>query len=269
MHSKNFEFLRPTWAELADLGSIAEQYANSDPQSAVAKLRTFAEQIVLFIYHRHGLPRPYQANLNDLLTATTFVQAVPRVVVSKLHTLRIQGNKGAHGEHVLPQSAVMLLQEAHELGRWMHLTYANGKKEDCSTFTPPVPGEGTESEKKLKREKASIAQLYAAKEAEMQKLLADLEESRSKAKVAEETVAQLQVAQAQGQQVADALAFDEETTRRRLIDTQLVSAGWNVGARGASTEQVGQEIEVLHQPTPSGKGKADYVLWVTTVNLSA
>src|SRR6187399_1587200 len=107
MHSKNFEFLRPTWADLADLGAIAEQYTHPDPQSAVAKLRTFAEQIVLFIYHKHGLPRPYQSNLNDLLTAATFVQTVPRVVVSKLHTLRIQGNKGAHGDAVLPQSAVM------------------------------------------------------------------------------------------------------------------------------------------------------------------
>lgn len=261
MQSKNFEFLRPTWADLADLGAFAEQYANPDPQSAVAKLRTYAEQIVLFIYHKHGLPKPYQPNLNDLLTAATFVQAVPRVIVSKLHTLRIQGNKGAHGETVLPQSAVMLLQEAFELGRWMYLNYANGKKEDCPAFVPPSPGEATEVEKKLKKEKASILQLYAAQEAEMQKLLADLETTRSKAKVAEETVVQLQAVQAQGQQVADALAFDEATTRHRLIDTALVSAGWNVGANGANTEQVGQEIEVDHQPTATKKGKSDYVLW--------
>ncbi len=261
MHSKNFEFLRPTWEELADLGAFAEQYANPDPQSAVAKLRTYAEQIVLFIYHKHGLPKPYQPNLNDLLTAATFVQAVPRVIVSKLHTLRIQGNKGAHGESVLPQSAVMLVQEAYELGKWMLLNYAGGKKEDCPAFTPPSPGEATEVEKKLKREKASILQLYANQEAEMRKLLDDLEAVRSKAKVAENTVAQLQAAQAHGQAVADALAFDEATTRRRLIDSGLVSARWNVGAKGANTEQVGQEVEVEHQPTATTKGKADYVLW--------
>ena len=69
MQSKNFEFLRPRWEELADLGALAEQYTHPDPPSAVAKLRTFAEQIVLFIYHQHGLPKPYQCNLNDLLTA--------------------------------------------------------------------------------------------------------------------------------------------------------------------------------------------------------
>lgn len=261
MQSKNFEFLRPTWEDLANLGAIAEKYTYPDPQSAVAKLRTFAEQIVLFIYHKHGLPKPYQPNLNDLLIATTFIQAVPRVIVSKLHTLRIQGNKGAHGETVLPQSAVMLLQEAFELGRWMHMTYANGKKEDCPAFVPPTTAEATEVEKKLKKEKASILQLYATQEAEMQNLLADLEATRSKVKVAEETLAQLQVVQATGQQVADTLAFSEATTRHHLIDTALVSAGWNVGAKGANTEQVGQEVEVDHQPTATKKGKADYVLW--------
>ena len=60
---------------------------------------------------------------------------------------------------------------------------------------------------------------------------------------------------------ADALAFNEAMTRRRLIDSQLVSAGWDVGADGAGTESVSQEFEVDHQPTPTGKGKADYVLW--------
>jgi uncharacterized protein (TIGR02391 family) len=73
MKSTNFEFLQPKWEELADLGAIAEQYTHPDPQSASAKLRTFAEQIVLFIYHKHGLPKPYQCNLNDLLTNANFL----------------------------------------------------------------------------------------------------------------------------------------------------------------------------------------------------
>lgn len=262
MKSTNFEFLRPTWTELADLGALAEQYAHPDPQSAVAKLRTFAEQVVLFVYHKHGLPKPYQCNLNDLLTASAFVQAVPKVVCSKLHSLRIHGNKGAHGEAVLAQSAVWLLQEAHELGRWMHLNYGNGSQADCPAFAPPAAtGSSTDTERKLKQEKASILQLYVAQEAEMKRLLADLEDARSKAQVVEATLTELQAAQAHGQHAADTLAFNEETTRRRLIDSLLLAAGWNVGAEGASTEQVGQECEVLHQPVPSGKGKCDYVLW--------
>ena len=40
-----------------------------------------------------------------------------------------------------------------------------------------------------------------------------------------------------------------------------MAAGWKVGPDGASNESVGQEHEVDHQPTATGKGKADYVLW--------
>ncbi|MBS0207202.1 MAG: DEAD/DEAH box helicase family protein [Planctomycetes bacterium] len=261
MQSQNFEFLRPKWTDLATLGAFAEQYAYPDPASAVAKLRTFAEQIALFVFHKHGLPKPPQANLNDLLNAATFVQVIPRVVLTKLHLLRVQGNKGAHGETVSPQSAMTLLKEAFALGQWMHLQYANGKAADFPAFTTPSQEASTEVERKLKREKVSILQRLADQEAEMQKVLADLESARSKAKVAEETAAQLQAAMLQGQQAADTLAFNEAATRRHLIDTGLVSAGWNVGANGANTEQVGQEIEVDHQPTATKKGKSDYVLW--------
>src|SRR5262249_3875597 len=56
-------------------------------------------------------------------------------------------------------------------------------------------------------------------------------------------------------------AFDEAATRTRLIDSLLASAGWDVAAGEVSTAQVGKEVEVRHQPTDSGIGYADYVLW--------
>lgn len=156
MKSQNFEFLRPTWEELATLGAFAEQYTLPDPPSATVKLRTFAEQVVQFIYHKHGLAKPYQNNLNDLLINASFTQAVPRVIVSKLHSLRIHGNKAAHGESVLTSTALWLLQEAYELGHWLYLSYASGSKSDCPEFAPPSASTSTEAEKKLKGEKTAI-----------------------------------------------------------------------------------------------------------------
>lgn len=261
MQSQNFEFLRPRWEDLATLGAFAEQYTLPDPSSATVKLRTFAEQIVYFIYHRHGLPKPYQSNLNDLLTNASFAHAVPRVIVSKLHSLRIHGNKAAHGESVLATTATWLLQEAHELGRWLFMSYANGSKEDCPPFTPPSGSNGTEAESKLRGEKAAILAHMAAQEEQMKALLAELEAARARQPVTEATEAQLHDVQEQGQAAADSLSLSEESTRRSLIDSLLVSAGWDVGIQGASTDAVGQEVEVRHQPTPTGKGKADYVLW--------
>ncbi len=118
MQSRNFEFLRTGWNELAGLGALAEMHLHLDPSSATAKLRSFAEQIVLFVYHHHGLPRPYQISLNDLLTGPSFSHATPGVILSMLHSPRIHGNKAAHGESVSTATSTCLLQEAYELGRW-------------------------------------------------------------------------------------------------------------------------------------------------------
>lgn len=261
MTSKNFEFLRANWEDLATLGAFAERYAHPDPTGAAVKLRNYAEQVVQFIYHRHGLPRPYQNNLNDLLINESFLQAVPRVVVSKLHSLRVQGNRAAHNEPILTPAVLWLLQEAHELGRWMHLNYAHGSKDDCPEFVPAAADDGTESERKLKREKTAILARVAEQEAEMKRLLAELEAARTRTPEPQASEAELHAAQEHGQRAADTLALDEQASRRRLIDLLLVAAGWEVGPDGRGTEAVGQEVEVGYQPTPSGKGKADYVLW--------
>lgn len=50
--SMNFEFLRNDWPELANFGGYAEEYAFSDPQSALIKLRSYAEFMVNFIYRK-------------------------------------------------------------------------------------------------------------------------------------------------------------------------------------------------------------------------
>src|SRR5690606_10581887 len=63
----------------------------------------------------------------------------------------------------------------------------------------------------------------------------------------------------EGQKVATLLQFNEETTRRRLIDQALLAAGWNVGENGANTDEVRQEVRLTTMPTPSKEGFADYV----------
>jgi hypothetical protein len=96
MTSQNFEFLRPRRALLADLGGFAEAYAHSDPPSALLKLRTILEVMVDEIFAVYRLTRPYSENLNDLLNVEAFRQAVPEVVLEKLHAVRKAGNSAAH-----------------------------------------------------------------------------------------------------------------------------------------------------------------------------
>ena len=50
---------------------------------------------------------------------------------------------------------------------------------------------------------------------------------------------------------------------RFLIEEQLSDAGWKVGTNSQDTDEVKQEVKVDGQPTETGIGFADYVLFDT------
>jgi type I restriction enzyme R subunit len=265
MQSINFEYLRKhdDWQPLADLGGFAEQYSRPDPVAAMVKLRSFGEVLVSWIHDSLRLPRLPRASFNDLLVSAAFQAITPRVVLAKLHALRKEGNRAAHGESIDTATSLWLLKEAFDLGCWLHLTYGGGGKSDLPAYVEPAAEEGAAAGGAARR--AALERL-AAQEAQMERLLEELEAARAQARAAEQSLAELQASRQEqvrmaAAQAADTLSFDETTTRRILIDTLLAEAGWQVGKAGASTDEVRQELEVGHQPTPSGKGQADYVLF--------
>lgn len=90
---------------------------------------------------------------------------------------------------------------------------------------------------------------------------AELAQAQQKYEAAEQKNEQLQKFGQSGQNTLSLLQIDEATTRRRLIDIALAQAGWTIGVNGANTDDVTQEHEVSGQPTTTGKGFVDYVLW--------
>lgn len=260
MQSTNFEILRPSNPILADLGGFAEQYAWPDPSSALVKLRAYIETIVGNLYSAYGLPRLYQPSLNDLINNQSFRDVVPTVILDKFHAIRYHGNKAAHGEPQSPEKARFLLREAFDLGCWFFITQCGGTKSDCPSFQE-IPAPATSDlEWNAFKEKKAVLEKLAAQEARMQELLQELEAKQAAIQVAQKQASELKDIAKAGKQAADALAFDEETTRLRLIDSMLAEAGWNVGANGTNTEFVVREEEVKWQPTTTGIGYADYVL---------
>ena len=115
MKSVNFEILRDRWPDLAALGGFAEAYSHADPASTLVKLRLFAENLTKDIYRDLKLPKTEQPSLVDLLKNDAFTAITPKVVLCKLHALRMHGNKAAHGEPVRVPHALWLLKEAHDL----------------------------------------------------------------------------------------------------------------------------------------------------------
>lgn len=261
MESINFEFLRQRWPELASLGGFAEQYVSSDPASALVKLRTYVESMIQRLYDEKGLPRPLSNSLHDLMTTQAFQSAIPTVVVSVLHSIRKVGNRAAHGVSLSVADAQEHLKNAFDLGRWLFIVNG-GNKGSCPAFQlPSLASEDETLSGTGKAEKRFAIEALASKEIEMQTLLAELESTRLKTKVAERKVEELEAILASGKAAADVLGFDEASTRKRLIDYELVSVGWRFAADGATVSDVTEEEEILHQPTPSGIGYADYVLW--------
>jgi len=261
MKSVNFEFLRQRWPELASLGGFAESYAYTDATSSLVKLRSFAENLTYDTYTALKLPLPIRPSFVDLLNDSAFGSVVPRVVLDKLHALRMQGNKAAHGETAKPQTALWLLKEAHDLARWLAAYFAKIDPKTLPGFKDPTPPDSTVSTAELERAKKKALEKLAAQEAQLTAVLQELDETRKKAETAEKKAAELSALGAAATATADLLKFDEATTRTRIIDGLLASAGWNVGSGLESTSNVGKEIEVADQPTPSGKGFVDYVLW--------
>lgn len=257
MKSINFEFLRERRPELADLGAFAEQYAYADPSSALSKLRIYAESIVEGIYHTLGLPKPYRPQFVDLLTGDQFVSSVPSIILNKFHFLRKEGNRASHGAPVSSASSSQALMEAYDIGRWLYLTFEQGRVELCPAFEEPPKSAAinTEDFEKLRQEKDALRRRLQDKEAMMSKLLEDLEKTRTSQKQAskEQVLSFIEA----GKGAVNALQYDEATTRERLIDTALVEAGWEI----ADTEQVTREEPVKDSTLPSGEGFADYVLW--------
>ena len=276
MQSQNFEFLRPDWPDLANLAGHAEVYVYDDPQSALIKLRCYAEKLVGIVYREWQLPSLPNEKFIDRLENHAFASVVDQAVIDKLHAIRKEGNKAAHEGKFGKGSSIWLLKESHILGSWLLLSLKKGTKADLTTFVEPakkVPDEAlskaavkalkisqkSEAEHKTRLDQA-LAELEASQQAELQ---AQREAAKLKtqlnAKLADPVLAKHKQA---NEAAKNLLELNEAQTRRRLIDTELHSRGWDVDlVNGKNTEQVTLEEKVDGQPTPSGIGYCDYILW--------
>ena len=260
MKSENFEFLRNRWPDLALLGGFAESYAYTDATSASVKLRSFAENLTKDIYDELAFPKPLCPSFINLLEGSAFCAITPKVILNKLHALRIQGNKAAHGETAKPQTTLRLLKEAYDLARWLAVNFEKADPGTLPSFKDPTPPKPSAAAG-LERERKKALEKLAFQEVQLGDLLRELDAGRKQAETTERQAEELEDLSASAKKSADLLEFDEAATRDRIIDGLLSSAGWNVGPGLETTESVAKEYEVGNQPTTTGKGFADYVLW--------
>lgn len=269
--SVNFEHLRKGWPELAELGAFAEAYAVIDPQSSMVKLRCYVEKIVGYLYRELRLPVLPNASVHDKLTSASFTAIVHKDILDKFHAVRKGGNKAAHDGYVNQHDALWLLKESYLIGCWFFIAYGDGSQEECPLYTQPenVPLEG-ESKADFKRKNKQLQKKLAQNSEQLTQALKELEEAKEAQLLAQHAASKLKLGVDQTKadklkrntlKLKNSFDFNEAETRKRLIDSELRSEGWDVALAEVSTEQVSKEYEVDGQPTQSGKGRCDYVLW--------
>lgn len=268
----NFEHLRQQWPELAELGAFAENYAVTDPQSSMVKLRCYIEKVVGFLYRELRLPVEPNASVHDKLTNRAFTEVVDRLILDKFHLIRRQGNKAAHEGYVDQHDAIWLVKEAYYISVWLYIAYGDGSQHDLPDYQSPENApRDDEGKAEYKRKNKQLQIKLAQNSAQLEQALKELEEVREAQLEAQREAARLKLAidQEKSDQIikrTDSLKstfeFSEAETRQRLIDAELRSEGWDVSDDDSSTEQVSKEFAVEGIPsTSSGKGYCDYVLW--------
>jgi len=267
----NFEYLREHHKQLAELGAYAEKYAVTDPQSAMVKLRCFVELIVGHVYNELRLPVTPNANIYDKLTSGSFTSVVDQIILEKFHAIRRGGNKAAHEGYTNQHDAQWLVKEAYFIGCWFYMAHLAGKREDCPAFisVENAPRDN-ETKAEFKRKNKVLQEKLSSHDAQLQIALNELKAAQEAQALIQQENAKLKLVVDQvktdklkynTQKLKSTFDFNETETRERLIDAELRSYGWDVSLGEENTDDVAKEYQVTGQPTATGIGYCDYVLW--------
>ena len=248
----HFAFLEAEWPEVHEAATRAESLAKSDPRGACFYARRALELAIRWMYrHDSDLRLPYSDNISALIHEPTFRAVVPDAVFNKLEFIRKLGNQAVHSSKpVHGEQAVSAVRELFHFCYWFARTYARkarpapgltfdfAKLPDLDTATPQTLEQLRKLEAELKERGEELIQALAAKEAEIQRLRAEIAQAKRA-----------------NQAIPDTHDYSEAETRRLLIDQLLREAGWRLD------QPRDREFEVVGMPNLEGNGYVDYVLW--------
>ena len=304
INSPNFAFLEDLDPPLMHQAALAERYCLDDPSASLAKLRLFGELLAKNIAARFGVYTDYGSQQIDILKELKYKDVLDSKLADMFHSIRKAGNAAVHEGKGEPRDALQNLRFAHQLAVYFYRVFKNPKFKSGPFQIPPDPVNATESLKdelgqarnqilelqgqikdaeKLtkaettKRKKAEKNAAKAWSEFNAALELAQLTEEQAKQEIAlyEEELQTLQSegAQKTETQVQQTIAFSKtassqvdltEADTRKMIDQQLVAAGWDADtseiryAKGVRPEK-GKNKAIAEWPTT--RGPADYVLF--------
>ena len=247
---ENFTFLNQEFPHAAESASFAERHVYGDPRASCFRARLALEYLIKRVYKvDKTLSPPKITNLDGYLSEPAFRDLVPEVVWQKAEYIRQAGNVAVHGKKMpTSEKALDIVRELFHVFYWAGRTYLRqgaeslqGKTFDESLVPKMQPKTTPASIEELDVLKA---QRDAAEEARKE-VESELEELRER----------LAAIKAENEAVPDTHDWNEDKTRKLIIDLALQRAGW------ALDQEQDREYEVTGMPNKKGIGYADYVLW--------
>ncbi|MCA8938769.1 MAG: DEAD/DEAH box helicase family protein, partial [Planctomycetes bacterium] len=236
---------------------VAESFVFSDPQSASLKIRSLLETLVKDVYRINRFYLDRNARFVDWLTSAEFESVVSASILELMHAVRKSANKQIHSEapkREKPAIALSSLAALYNITRWYFLAHLGGDKGSLpSQFQQPTQSDPEAAIAVQGALKKAVQDLEARNKA----MSVELERAIAENKGAKHSHSELQELKAASDKYAETLGFNEEETRVRLVDTMIAKAGWDL----SDENQVRVEEHVDHQPTATGSGYVDYVLW--------
>jgi type I restriction enzyme, R subunit len=248
--SANFAFLKQEFPYAAESASYAERHVYSDPRASCFRARHALEQLVKRVYKvDKTLSLPKRHNLDSFLSEPAFRALVPEVVWQKAEYIRLAGNVAVHGNKTPePAKALFVVRELSHIAYWAGRTYLHRGAEDLQgkvfdeSLVPKVDPQANP---------ASVEELDALK-AERDAAEDAKREAESELEALRERLAAIR---AENEAVPETHDWNEDKTRKLIIDLALQRAGWPLD------QPQDREYEVTGMPNASGIGYADYVVW--------
>ena len=244
----NFEFLKKdnSYKIFADACIEAEQLMNVSYSATVTFVRKALELAVKWVYANDAeLRMPPQINLASLIKGKKFKDILPYNMSSLLSYIHQLGNKAVHSGRVITrEEAVLSLRNLFSFTAWIDYSYSRYYSD--VKFDESILGE-TDKIIKVQSEKDKLSKQLA----EINKKLEEL--SNENQTLRKENEEKRKINEKEREYKIDEIS--EAETRKRYIDLIIENEGWTIG------EDCIQEVEISGIATPSGKGKADYVLY--------
>ena len=248
--SANFAFLKQEFPHAAESASYAERHVYGDPRASCFHARHALERWSSAVYKvDKTLSPPKVQNLDGYLSEPAFRELVPEVVWQKAEYIRQAGNVAVHGKKTpTPEKALDIVRELFHVLYWAGRTYLRkgaeslqGKTFDESLVPKVEPEARRPASRSWKRSRPSgMRRRKPARK------------SRASWKRLRERLAAIK---AENEAVPETHDWNEDKTRKLIIDLALQRAGWPLD------QEQDREYEVTGMPNKKGIGYADYVLW--------